>query len=337
MESARKGRRSRVRASRGSSEASGSRLTRAQALRQQLINTIYAHEITDLPDEVLDALDDLVDKVTHGTRGDDDEVSHLDNECLYGPSEHEHHDNGDQTQSSFSHATRLEHHINLRAGRSSVHRPREKYFPPIPEVEPEEQKDRSRRTEEANLRKATSKARDLALAEDCGLWVTLTEDELHQGELTPESVSKFLTKVARKYKRSTGQHLHYVGVIGTHGHGLHVHALFSRDLDPDILRDAWPFGAEAKIVEIPEDEIETKVRYMAKNIRDHRLSHSRFFRSRGAKAEKIVLPVASVEEARAQLEDLIGPDRPRLMSAQPFGENPRYAFRFRPVRGEGHG
>ncbi len=336
MELARKGR-SRVRASRGTSEAPGSRLTRAQALRQQLINTIYAHEITDLPDEVLDALDDLVDKITHGTPGDDDEVSHLDNECLYGPSEREQHDNGDQTQSSFSHATRLEHHINLRAGRSSVHRPREKYFPPTPEVEPEEQKDRSHRTEEANLRKATSKARDLAVAEDCGLWVTLTVDDLHLGQLTPRVVSNFLTKVSRRHKKQTDTKLHYVGVIGLHGRSPHVHGLFSRGLDPEVIRHLWPYGAVTEIIEIAEEEIEVKVRYMANNIREHRLSHSRFFRSRGAKGQKIVLPVDSVEEARAQLTDLIGPEKPRLMSAQPFGENPRYAFRFKPVRGEGHG
>ena len=90
------------------------------------------------------------------------------------------------------------------------------------------------------------------------------------------------------------------------------------------------------IIELKQWE-EVFLSEMANNIRDHRLSHSRFFRSRGAKGEKIVLPVDSVEEARAQLTDLIGPEKPRLMSAQPFGENPRYAFRFKPVRGEGDG
>ena len=336
MESARQGRRATRRASQQPLGAPEGRLERAQTLAQQLIVAINSYDIDDLGDEVLNSLEDLVSKITQDTLAEDQEAFRLDNECLYKPSDDEP-GTKQPTESSSSHVPRLEHHINLRAGRSTVHKTREKYFPPVAEADPEEQNERSQRTSEANLRKATGKARDLALAEDCGLWVTLTEDELHQGELTPEAVSKFLNKAARTYKRSIGKHLHYVGVIGTHGHGPHVHALFSRDLDPEILRDAWPFGAEAKIIEIPEEEIETKVRYMAKNIRDHRLSHSRFFRSRGAKAEKIVLPVASVEEARAQLEDLIGPDRPRLMSAQPFGENPRYAFRFKPVRGEGHG
>ena len=227
---------------------------------------------------------------------------------------------------------RLEHHINLRAGRSSVHRPRQNYFSPVPEVSDEEQRERSARSEEANLRKAALSVRDHLVAEDCRLWVGLTVDDLHLGQLTPASMSDFTNKLSRAHKKKTGEHLYYGAVIGIHGRGPHVHGLFSTNLDPDLIRELWPYGAIDEVVEISEELIEEKVGYMADNIRQGRMSHSRFFRSRGSRQEKLVIPVDSVEEAREGLADLIAPHRPSIRTAQPFGENPRITFQFKPQR-----
>ena len=119
--------------------------------------------------------------------------------------------------------------------------------------------------------------------------------------------------------------------------GPHVHGLFSANLDPELIREFWPYGAIDEIVEIPEELIEEKVGYMADNIQQGRISHSRFFRSRGPREEKLVIPVESVEEAREGLADMIAPHKPSLRTAQPFGDNPRVTFRFKPQRGEGNG
>lgn len=333
MSSARKGRRASRRAPRSLQGREGRR-ERAQALAQRLIESTASNTGIDVSEEALVALEDVVSKITHTTRPDLGEVCHLDNEYLC---EHSDDENDHQTTSSSSQGSQLEHHIDLAAGRSSIHRRRANYFPSVPEVREEEQTERSVRSEEANLRKATIRAVDVARSEDCALWVTLTVDDLHEGQLSPKEVSSYFAKVSRKHRRRTGEHLHYVGVIGTHGNRTHVHALLSRDTDRVVVRDAWPFGAEAEIIEIQDDMIEAKVRYMANNIRDFRLSVGRFFRSRGARSEKLVMPVESVEEAREQLVDLIGPDQPRLVSAQPFGGNPRYSFRFTPLREQGDG
>jgi len=337
MSPARKGRRTTQRGSNRPSEASGSRLQRAQTLAEQILDLATGRDGGELTDDVLGVLENLVDKVTRDTSHGDAGGVLLVNELVSEPDNKDQDPESEILKPSPAQSSGLQNHVLLGAGRASVHVPRENYFPPVHELDPEEQLQRSMRTSDANLRKAITRARDLAVAEDCGLWATLTVDDLHEGQVSPKAVSKVMNAVSRKYRRQTGQHLHYVAVIGTHGRGPHVHVLFSRDLDPDTVREIWPFGSIAEIVEIPEDEIETKVRYMADNIREHRVSHGRFMRSRGGRLDRIVLPVASVEEARAQLIDLIGPDRPTLIAAQPFGVNPHYSFRFKPVRREGDG
>jgi hypothetical protein len=293
----------------------------------------------NLENSDLEALEALVDKFTQGAPLDQLGVDDLDNESSYDTEQDDVPPSSQSSGQSFYYqAPRgLEHHINLRAGRSSLHRPRANYFPPVPEVEEQEQKERSSRTEEANFRKAKLKVRDLAVSEDCALWVNLTVDDLHEGQLTPESVSNFLHDLSRQHKQQTGHHLHYVAVIGTHGRGPHLHGLFSRDLDPEIVKETWPYGSVNHIVEIPEDDIEETVSYMAGNIRNNRFTHGRFLRSRGSKSEKIVVPVESVYEARDGLADMISPDKPQLRSARPFGDNPHFSFRFKPQRNQGDG
>ena len=339
MAQARKGQRHPRRASNAPQEASGGRLRRVQALIDELSQRIEDGSLLELPDDALEILEITVDKLTHAHPGNAEGGDLLVSESSYeaedadevpnvSPSDH---------QSSSQSPPRLEHHIYLRAGRSSVHRPRQTYFPPVPEVSDEEQHERSARSEEANLRKAALSVRDHLVSEDCRLWVHLTVDDLHLGQLTPVSMSDFMNKLSRAHKKKTGEHFHYGAVIGTHGRGPHVHGLFSTNLDPELIRELWPYGAVDKIVEIPEELIEEKVGYMADNIQQGRISHSRFFRSRGPREEKLVIPVESIEEAREGLADMIAPHKPSLRTAQPFGDNPRVTFRFKPQRGEGDG
>lgn len=339
MAQARKGQRHPRRASNAPQEASGGRLRRVQALIDELSQGIEDGSVWEISDDVLEILEVTVNKLTHAHSGNAAGDVLLVSESSYEPEEGDEVPNVSPTdyQSSSQSSPRLEHHIYLRAGRSSVHRPRQTYFPPVPEVSDEEQRERSARSEEANLRKAALSVRDHLVAEDCRLWVHLTVDDLHLGQLTPVSMSDFMNKLSRAHKKKTGEHLYYGAVIGTHGRGPHVHGLFSANLDPELIRELWPYGAIDEIVEIPEELIEEKVGYMADNIRQGRISHSRFLRSRGPRQEKLVIPVESVEEAREGLADMIAPHRPSIRTAQPFGDNPRVTFRFKPQRGDGDG
>jgi hypothetical protein len=339
MAQAHKGQRQPRRASNAPPEASGGRLRRVQALIDELSQGIEDGSLREIPDDALEILEITVSKITHANPGNAEGGHLLVNELTYEPEDADDVPKVSPSghQSSSHSPSRLEHHINLRAGRSSVHRPRSTYFPPVPEVDEDEQRVRSTRSDEANLRKATLSVRDLLVAEDCRLWVGLTADDQHLGQLTPKSMSDFTNKLSRAHKKKTGEHLHYGAVIGTHGRGPHVHGLFSTNLDPDLIRELWPYGAVDEIVEIPEELIEEKVGYMADNIRQGRISHSRYFRSRGSRQEKLVIPVESVEEAREGLADMIAPNRPSIRTAQPFGDNPRVTFRFKPHRGEGDG
>lgn len=70
---------------------------------------------------------------------------------------------------------------------------------------------------------------------------------------------------------------------------------------------------------------------MAKNVAAGRASRSRFLRSRGGGCEVIDLPVKDFSEARELLTDLVSPQTPQLLSAQPFGGHPRLTFRFKPL------
>lgn len=337
MTPARKGQARRSQFKKNSDTRVVNRRRRAIALLHQLKKSIDDIALGEIPESLVNDLEHVVDNFTQQL------VSNrkgglLDNELLCQPDNRDIKDLCSQPPTNQSRrALRLEHHIYPRAGRSSVNRVREQYFMPVPSVDEEEQCERSQRTEEANFRKARIKARDLAVAEGCGLWVGLTVDDLHHGELTPEYLSKYLHRLSRKYRRLTGKHLHYVAVIGSHGRGPHVHALLSQDIDPDIVRDLWHLGDVDEITVIPQDMIEEKINYMGNNIIDHRISRHRFFRSRGSVNNKIVIPVDSFEDARNSLFDYTNPEYPRVVSAQPFGDNPRIAFRFKPVQDLGDG
>jgi hypothetical protein len=213
-----------------------------------------------------------------------------------------------------------------------VYTPRDNYFPSVPEVDEEEQRERSIRSREANDRRAVGRARDHAKETDCRVWVSATFDDLHIDLDTVAESRRFLSRLSKQYQRQTGKSFHYVCVVAVHDARKHLHALMSSDIDPQLIRDSWEYGAEVDITLIEEAQIEEKVGYMFTNVASERAIHGRFLRSRGGRGQTLDIPVNDFHEGREVLQDLIYPEIPRLRSAQPFGGHPRVTFQFPSIR-----
>jgi hypothetical protein len=141
-----------------------------------------------------------------------------------------------------------------------------------------------------------------------------------------------LNTSSRRYRSTTGKHLHYVGVVDISQAQPHLHVLVSREVDEGMLRELWTHGRVESLAVIPSNMIEQKVNYMKNRVLDVRATSSRFLRSRGLDLGVSREAVSDFEDARDVLSDQIAPISPQVVSAQPFGGNPRLGFRFTPIR-----
>ena len=221
-------------------------------------------------------------------------------------------------------------------GRASIYRQRERYFATFNEtLTPEEALERSQRTEEANARKARRSAADEAMRNSCRTWTTLTFDDAHRTDRPQKAFRSFLRRLRERYERKTGKALKYVAVIAHDEYGReHVHALFSHDVDPQDIQEAWNHGHIYEITKIEKSEIEEKVGYMEKNIEYGRVTFARFIRSRTPHEPGETIPVDDVYDARKTLEDLIHPHIPRVVQSRLFGFFTSVSFRFPPISNE---
>jgi len=226
--------------------------------------------------------------------------------------------------------------ISKNAGRATIYRERSNYFPAVDLNATDEEKiERGIRSKEANLRSATRRATDEALENDCTTWVTLTFDDEHRSDDPAGEYRAALRRLSERYKRKTGKPLKHVAVIGISPAGReHIHALFSSDVDPQDIREVWQNGHDLKIEVIATDEIEEKVGYMAKHVRQERVTLERFIRSRTPQAEVIHIPIKDIEEGRQVLMDEIHPHKPRLVRSNLFGVAMNVAYRFPPIRND---
>ena len=218
-----------------------------------------------------------------------------------------------------------------QVGRATVSKPRVRYFEPVGPLSLEDQQERTRRSHEANARKAARKAADHAIAADCGIWATFTFAEAISAEGALEVSGGFLSDFARRQRSMSGDPCHYVAIVDISQGRPHIHALISRSVDPEQLKDAWEHGHIQSVELIPRNKIEEKVGYMAKRVRANRVTHARFLRSRRLKIDQHSTPVKDFRHARDTLADQIAPQVPRINSALPVGGHPRITFRFAPL------
>ena len=218
-----------------------------------------------------------------------------------------------------------------RAGRASVSRSRQSYFGEPTKVSPEEQAERSRRSLEANARSAARSAADHAIAADCGLWATFTFAGPVSWEQAAKASREFLGEASRHHSSTTGDHLYYVGVVDVSQAQPHLHVIMSRSADRETLRELWTHGTVESVALIPSELIEQKINYMKNRVLEVRATPSRFLRTRGLDLGITQEDVSDFEQARDVLRDQIAPVSPRVVSAQPFGGNPRLGFRFTPL------
>jgi hypothetical protein len=221
-----------------------------------------------------------------------------------------------------------------RVGRASIFRERAQYFVLSDDpVTPEEADARHQRGEEANHRKACRAAADEAMAGNCNLWATLTFDDQHRSVDPQEQFEAYKRRLRERYKRQTGNALKYVAVIGFSESGReHVHMLMSDDVDPDDVRECWPYGHIDEIWLIEHEEIETKIGYMGDHVRDGRVTFGRFLRSRSSYDPDELIPIRDVAEGREILEELVFPHRVRIVQSRLFGQFTRINYRFFPIR-----
>lgn len=218
-----------------------------------------------------------------------------------------------------------------QVGRATVSRARSKYFDLREPLSEEEQRERSRRSSEANLRAATRSAADHAVAADCGTWLTLTFDREVTWDEAAEHARKYLDTVARDHRKRRGAPCHYVAIVDVSQSHPHLHAVLSRGVEMERVKWFWRHGAVETFEEIHRDLVEQKIRYMSSRVKYARATRQRFLRSRGLRIVKELNPVANLDDARDTLADRIAPQTPRLTSAQPFGGYPRVTFRFQPI------
>jgi len=226
--------------------------------------------------------------------------------------------------------------VKKRVGRASRSRRRANYFPrsdaPVTQDEIEA---RTQRSKDANYRKARRAAEDEAMASSCYTWATLTFDDLHRSDKPQDAYQGFLRRLRQRYRTKTGKPLKHVAVIGNDPDGReHVHALFSEDVDHQDIREAWREGVISELVSIEHDEVETKIRYMARHIRDERVTFGRFIHSRSSDDSDEIILIDNVADARIRLEELIHPHQARVVESGQFDGFIRFTYRFPPIRPE---
>ena len=298
------------------------------ALLERMLSRLSSQSQVVISEEIVSQLSAIEDKLTHGPQ-EEGVDAHLDDEAVYESQSKL----INERSSSLSHRSRRPVlYVRPQAGRAVVFTPRDQYFAPLEEVPALEQLERSKRSREANNRRAVVRARDHVKETDCRIWVSATFDDLHI-DLDPVAESReYLARLAKEHQRETGEHLHYLGVVASHDARNHLHVLLSADVDPQLVREQWRCGSEMAVTLLDEDLVEEKVGYMHKNIVSERATYGRFLRSRGGRGETLMIPVNDFDEARAVLEDIVYPIIPRLISAQPFGGHPRMNFRFSSIR-----
>lgn len=320
-----------------SSESTELRRNRlADVLRR--LSALSNEDADALPDELVDDLELAVAILTHQTPLDRSKGVVLDSESVNAPA----FECGDSSEEAIPFESSNKHfqqgqdlvmHVRTGAGRATVTRRRNRHFKPQPELDDEEQKERTLRSQAANDRRAFREAADYCIEMECRLWITMTFDDQHLNLDPARECGSFLRRTSRKYKKRTGRALHYRGVVASHGGRPHLHALLSADTDVNLIREQWRYGAIDQIIEIDDDEIETKVAYMIKNLEGGRLTYSRFLASRGERSEPLVIPVKNFDDAKETLRDIVTPEEPRVVFSQPFGDRQRIGFRFKPRRG----
>jgi hypothetical protein len=275
-------------------------------------------------------------KVTHDAATEDGDGTHLlDYEAESAPTRHA--DTNVSTSGPHNYPP-LGHEslvvvIRPKVGRATTYRPRATYFPPVAELEDDEQEARSRRSQEANDRRAARRAADFCIEHRCFAWVTLTFDDLHLNLDPVDECRHYLARVAELHRSDTGKYLEYRAVVANHDGRPHLHGLFSEDVDLETLRSEWGFGLIVGLEVVARGDVEGKVRYMMKNVANHRLTPHRFLSSKGGMEEPICIPTTGVYHARSIIADVVHPNPVHITSAQLFGGNPRITYRFEPLGG----
>ena len=300
------------------------------ALLERISSQLRGNTQLIVSDEIVDQLSAIEINLTRGEMVSPP-IDHLDNEALYD-SQSSHIAADNKTSHPFSQPRKSVLHIRPQAGRAVVYTPRESYFIPVAEVNEAEQRERSRRSREANDRRAVVRARDHVVETDCRMWVTLTFDDFHIDLDPVVETRNYLEEISNAYHQQTGKPFHYLGVIAFYNARNHLHILFPADIDPRLVRESWIYGSEVRVGLIDESVVEQKVRYMMKNVATERATYGRFLRSRGGRGEILTIPVDDFEEGREVLKDIVHPVVPRVVSAQPFGGHPRVTFRFPSIR-----
>lgn len=272
-------------------------------------------------------------KMTHGPPAEGDNTYLLDYEAEYVP-----------TQNALPNlsVTRINNIPSLgyeglvvvirkKVGRATTYRPRASYFDQVPELEPEEQAERSRRSQEANDRRAIRRASDFCIEHKCFAWVTLTFDDLHLDCDPVTEVRDYLATISRRHLAETDEYLEYRAVVADHDGRPHLHGLLSQNVDFEMLRDEWGNGVIDNFEIVARDDVEGRVRYMMNNVVEHRLTPHRFLCSKGGLEAPIVAPTTGIYQARSIITDVVYPNPVYVTSACLFGGNPRVTYRFDPI------
>jgi len=272
-------------------------------------------------------------KMTHGPPAESDNTYLLDYEAEYVPTQNA---VPNLSATRINNIPSLGHEglvvvIRKKVGRATTYRPRASYFAPVPELEPEEQAERSRRSQEANDRRAVRRAADFCIEHRCFAWVTLTFDDLHLDCDPVTEVRDYLAAISRRHREATDEYLEYRAVVADHDGRPHLHGLLSQNVDFEILRDEWGNGAIDNFEIVARDDVEGTVRYMMKNVAERRLTPHRFLCSKGGLEAPIVAPTTGVYHARSIITDVVYPSPVHITSACLFGGNPRVTYRFEPI------
>lgn len=222
--------------------------------------------------------------------------------------------------------------VDRAAGRASTYTPR-RLNPARLRTSRSNDAEAHERGLQANYRRAVRSAADAAITGSCTVWVTLTFDDLNRPPDPVQATKRFLRRLRDRHRRSKGRSLRYVGVVGgNNGEREHVHLLIDQHVDRNMVGDCWPHGTVSSIEEVPVQEIECRVRYMGRHVRDTRLTGHRFLRSRTERGQAIEISVSSQAEAQQVLEDLVHPHRVRVVRNDVSDTYSRITYRFDPLR-----
>lgn len=223
-------------------------------------------------------------------------------------------------------------HILPTVGRATTHYPRARTELVVEQLPPEEQELRSQRTREANDRRAVRRAADHAMESVCTVLLVGILNEQDDGGCAVEEAQRFGHRLSDAQLALTGLRCRYVGVVVRRGLLFELHMLVSSDVSVELASQCWQGSHDLSIGSIDRDEIEGAVFDLAELDGGERLGSHRFIRTRGPRPQVETVEVSGIDDAREALRERIAPQEPRLVSAQPFGRNPRATFRFTPIK-----